>query len=83
MTDVKLSFGEQVYMRSVLAAVGAVPAGALVSFNHMEGRAVSGLAKKGFLVRTGRTAALTTTGAAWLAGAAAAVPTDDLNHEVQ
>ncbi len=38
-------------MKSVLREAGRAAAGTLVSFDHAEGRAVAGLAKKGFVVR--------------------------------
>ncbi|KVO25108.1 hypothetical protein [Burkholderia ubonensis] len=55
MIDVKLSFGEEVFMRSVIKEARRAKAGMLVSFDHTEGRAVSGLAKKGLVVRIDRT----------------------------
>jgi hypothetical protein len=69
-SKVKLSFGEQVFMRSVLVEAGRAEAGTLVSFDHTEGRAVSGLAKKGLVVRLAREVQITDSGAAWLAAAA-------------
>ncbi|WP_080432628.1 hypothetical protein [Burkholderia ubonensis] len=66
----KLSFGEEVFMKSVLREVGCASAGTLVSFDHTEGRAVSGLAKKGFVVRQDAEVKITEAGAAWLAAAA-------------
>ncbi|WP_157662086.1 hypothetical protein [Burkholderia ubonensis] len=73
MIDVKLSFGEEVFMRSVLKEAGRAKAGMLVSFDHTEGRAVSGLAKKGLVVRIDRTreVQITDAGAAWLETATA------------
>ncbi|KVD92936.1 hypothetical protein WS63_07835 [Burkholderia stagnalis] len=65
----KLSFGEEVFMKSVLAEAGRADAGTLVSFDHTEGRAVSGLEKKGLVVRLDDEVRLTDVGAAWLATA--------------
>lgn len=50
---IKLSPGEQAFMQSVFdeAEGGALEAGSLVSYDHTEGRAVSGLQKKGLLNR--------------------------------
>ncbi|RQP96545.1 hypothetical protein [Burkholderia stagnalis] len=69
MNKVKLSPGEEYFMRSVLREAGLVSAGTRVSFDHTEGRAVSGLAKKGLLVRLDGEAQLTEAGAAWLVAA--------------
>jgi hypothetical protein len=63
----KLSSGEDAFMRSVLVEAGRAHTGTLVSFDHTEGRAVSGLAKKGLVVRLGDEVRLTDVGAAWLA----------------
>ncbi|MBR8426178.1 hypothetical protein [Burkholderia cenocepacia] len=67
--DVKLSLGEQKFMSSLSKTLGALPVGSNVPFTHMDGRAVSGLTKKGFLVRTGHGATLLQPGADWLATA--------------
>ncbi|MBN3729491.1 hypothetical protein [Burkholderia sp. Tr-20390] len=67
--EVKLSPGEQTFMSSLRKTLGALPVGSNVPFTHMDGRAVSGLAKKGFLVRTGHGATLLQPGADWLATA--------------
>lgn len=67
---VKLSFGEEAFMQSVLKEAGPASAGSTVSYDHMEGRAVSGLAKKGLVVRHVGEVELTALGAAWLSQAA-------------
>ncbi|WP_186138366.1 hypothetical protein [Burkholderia gladioli] len=69
MSEVRLSFGEDAYMRSVLKEAGHITAGALVSFDHTEGLAVSGLAKKGVVVRLDGEVQVTDAGAMWLATA--------------
>ena len=52
---VKLSQGELAFMESVVkeAEGCALAAGSLVSYDHTEGRAVTGLEKKGLLRRHG------------------------------
>lgn len=67
--EVRLSLGEETFMMSVLAEAGRASAGTLISYNHTEGRAVSGLAKKGMVVRLDGEVQLTDAGAAWLATA--------------
>ncbi|KVK78151.1 hypothetical protein WJ47_17160 [Burkholderia ubonensis] len=67
MSGIKLSFGEEAFMRAVLEEAGPAKAGRRVPFNHMEGRTVSGLAKKGFVVRLDGEVEITDVGAAWLA----------------
>ncbi|WP_186157236.1 hypothetical protein [Burkholderia gladioli] len=67
MSEVRLSFGEDAYMRSVLKEAGRITAGTLVSFDQTEGRAVSGLAKKGLVVRLDGEVQITDAGAMWLA----------------
>ncbi|KVZ49483.1 hypothetical protein WL19_15880 [Burkholderia ubonensis] len=62
-----MSFGEEAFMRAVLEEAGPVKARRRVPFNHMEGRAVSGLVKKGFVVRLDGEVEITDVGAAWLA----------------
>lgn len=69
MSTLKLSVGEEAFMRSVLEEAGRSPVGTLVSFDHTEGRAVSGLAKKGMVVRKSGEVEITEAGAAWLAAA--------------
>ncbi|MGG2041318.1 hypothetical protein [Burkholderia gladioli] len=69
MSEVRLSFGEDAYMRSVLKEAGRITAGTLVSFDHTEGRAVSGLAKKGLVARLDGEVQITDAGATWLATA--------------
>lgn len=48
---IKLSSGEDAYMRSVIAEAGIVGPGTTVTYDHTEGRAVGGLEKKGLLQR--------------------------------
>lgn len=48
---IKLSPGEDAYMRSVIAEAGIVGPGTTVTYDHTEGRAVGGLEKKGLLQR--------------------------------
>lgn len=62
----KLSVGELAYMRSALEeAGGVITAGTRIQYDHTEGRAVSGLAKKGMvMLRDGETE-VTPLGAAW------------------
>ncbi|MCK8652985.1 Lrp/AsnC family transcriptional regulator [Ralstonia insidiosa] len=67
---VKLSVGEEAFMQSVLKEAGPASAGSSVSYDHMEGRAVSGLAKKGLVVRHVGEVELTALGATWLRQAA-------------
>ncbi|KWB61673.1 hypothetical protein WL39_20550 [Burkholderia ubonensis] len=62
-------FCEEIFMKSVLAEAGRAMAGMRVLFDHTEGRAVSGLAKKGLAVRLDGEVRLTDIGAAWLATA--------------
>lgn len=52
---VKLSLGESLFMDGVLKKTGrrALDAGAHITYNHTEGRAVAGLEKKGLLRRVG------------------------------
>ncbi|WDD90249.1 hypothetical protein Bsp3421_000070 (plasmid) [Burkholderia sp. FERM BP-3421] len=68
-TGPKLSRGEQAFMHTILAEAGRAPAGTLVPVEHTEGRAVSGLARKGLVIRLDTEAQLTEVGAAWLAAA--------------
>ena len=70
MSGTQLSFGEAAFMKAVLERTGPAQAGTLVPFDHTEGRAVSGLAKKGLVVRLNREVQVTDAGAAWLAAAA-------------
>lgn len=67
--EVKLSVGEETFMKSVLTEAGRATAGMRISFAHTEGRAVSGLAKKGLVLRLDDEVELTDIGAAWLAAA--------------
>ncbi|AQH05756.1 hypothetical protein A9R05_42835 (plasmid) [Burkholderia sp. KK1] len=67
MKNLKLSFGETAFMKSVLSEAGRVRAGTLVTYDHTEGRAVAGLAKKGLVVKLDGQVQVTESGAAWLA----------------
>lgn len=67
---VKLSLGEEAFMKSVLKEAGPASAGSTVSYDHTEGRAVSGLAKKGLVLRRVGEVELTALGAEWLRQAA-------------
>lgn len=71
--SIKLSVGELAYMQGVLNEAGVIAAGSVVSFDHTEGRAVSGLQKKGFVVRLIGEIEITGTGAAWLKQLSSAV----------
>jgi hypothetical protein len=62
----KLSPGELDFMQSLLAEAPDAKAATAVSYNHTEGRAVTGLAKKGFLRKDRGEALLTHVGAIWL-----------------
>ena len=63
---IKLSPGELAYMQDAMQeAGGAITAGTLIQFDHTEGRAVSGLAKKGLVERLDGEALVTELGAAW------------------
>lgn len=63
----KLSAGELAFMESIKQEEVPVKLGTMISFDHTEGRAVSGLQKKGLLLRHQNEAELTSLGAAWLA----------------
>lgn len=66
----KLSPGEQAYMQSAMdEAGGAITAGTHIQFDHMEGRAVSGLVKKGLVVRHKGEVEVTLLGEAWFRSA--------------
>ncbi|WP_341744670.1 hypothetical protein [Azonexus hydrophilus] len=70
---IKLAPGEKMFMNSALdESGGAIVEGTSISFDHTEGRAVSGLEKKGLLVRDNREVTVTALGAAWFANAAEA-----------
>lgn len=71
--SIKLSAGERAYMQDVLKEAGAITAGSVVSFDHTEGRAVSGLQKKGFVIRLDGEVEFTEIGAAWLRQASRAI----------
>lgn len=63
---VKLSPGELAFMESALdEAGGVITKGTAISFDHTEGRAISGLEKKGMVVRFIGEVEVTTLGAAW------------------
>ncbi len=63
---IKLSPGELAFMKSSMdEAGGAITKGTAIAFDHMEGRAVSGLEKKGLVVRLTGEVEVTTMGAAW------------------
>lgn len=64
--SIKLSVGELAYMEDVLKEGGQLVAGSVVSFDHTEGRACAGLAKKGLVVRLKNEVEITPLGAAWL-----------------
>ena len=67
----KLSPGELAFMVSALdAAGGTITAGTMINYGHTEGRAVSGLEKKGFVVRHKGEVEVTEAGAVWFAHAA-------------
>ena len=69
--QVALSPGEMAFMTSVLDEAGEdVGQGTMVSFDHTEGRAVSGLAKKGLVVRHKGEVELTELGTTWLRNSA-------------
>lgn len=63
---VKLSPGELAYMNSVLAEAPDAKKGTCITFDHTEGRAVSGVAKKGLVLRLDGEVEITELGAAWL-----------------
>ncbi|ENZ78080.1 MULTISPECIES: Lrp/AsnC family transcriptional regulator [Ralstonia] len=67
---VKLSLGEEAFMKSVLKEAGLASAGSTVSYDHTDGRAVSGLVKKGLVLRHSGEVELTKLGAEWLSQAA-------------
>ena len=74
---IKLSPGEKDYMQSALEeAGGAVTVGTHIQFDHTEGRAVSGLEKKGLVVRQKGEVEVTHLGEAWFMNAAQATITD-------
>lgn len=64
----KLSPGELAFMASAMAEAGSetIKAGTCMTFDHTEGRAVSGLAKKGILKRLDGEVEFTALGAAWV-----------------
>lgn len=62
----KLSPGELAYMNSILAEAPDATKGTCITFDHTEGRAVSGVAKKGLVLRLDGEVELTQLGAAWL-----------------
>lgn len=62
----KLSPGELAYMKSVFAEAPDATIGTCITFNHTEGRAVSGVAKKGLVLRRSGEVELTQLGVAWL-----------------
>lgn len=62
----KLSPGEKAFMESILAESAEATVGTCVSFDHTEGRAVSGLEKKGMVIRLDGQAEITNLGGAWL-----------------
>lgn len=67
---IKLSPGEQAFMDAARTEVGGpIIAGLCISIDHTEGRAVSGLAKKGLVLREskGSEAEFTELGAEWAA----------------
>lgn len=66
----KLSPGEQAYMQSAMdEAGGAFTVGTHIQFDHTEGRAVSGLEKKGLVVRHKGEVEVTQLGEAWFRNA--------------
>ncbi|WP_186215105.1 hypothetical protein [Burkholderia gladioli] len=67
MQNIKLSFGETAFMKSVLSEAGRVRSGTLVTYDHTEGRAVAGLAKKGLVIKLDGQVQVTESGAEWLA----------------
>lgn len=70
---VKLSPGELAFMESVLDEIGNdLTPGTMLSYDHTEGRAVGGLAKKDLVVRHKGEVEVTKLGAAWLRNAAQA-----------
>lgn len=77
---VKLSLSEEAFMKSVLKEAGPALAGSTVSYDHTEGRAVSGLAKKGLVMRRVGDVELTALGAEWLSQAAKNGRTAPENH---
>lgn len=63
---IKLSPGELAFMKSALdEAGGAITKGTAITFDNTEGRAVSGLEKKGLVVRHTGEVEVTILGAAW------------------
>ena len=63
---IKLSPGELAFMESALdEAGGVITKGTAITFDHTEGRAVSGLEKKGLVVRLTGEVEVTILGAAW------------------
>lgn len=69
--QVKLSPGELTFMESALdEAGGEISSGTMISFDHTEGRAVGGLARKELVVRHNGEVEVTALGAAWLRNAA-------------
>lgn len=63
----KLSPGELAFMESVRCECGRVLAGVHVTYDHAESRAVSGLSKKGCLIKMDGEVSITKLGAAWFA----------------
>lgn len=64
--EAKLSTGEFAFMRSAKEESGGeITTGTRIQVDHTEGRAVSGLSKKGFVIRDGSEAEVTDLGAAW------------------
>lgn len=71
---VKLSPGEKAFVRAALdASEGQISSGTRISIDHMEGRSVAGLVKKGLVLRDGSEAEFTKLGAACADAAAAGV----------
>ncbi|MCK4120400.1 hypothetical protein ACI2UK_27015 [Ralstonia nicotianae] len=63
---VKLSPGEQAFVRAAVAETeGKISSGMRIEIEHMEGRAVAGLVKKGLVIRDGGEAEFTKLGAAF------------------
>lgn len=71
---VKLSPGEKAFMDDARSeAGGEITPGTMISFDHMEGRAVSGLEKKGLVLRHKGEVEVSKLGAAWFQGVDAPV----------
>lgn len=62
---IKLSPAERLYLLAAQTTAGFAGLGARLPIKHTEGRAISGLAKKGLLVRVAGEASVTALGAAW------------------